>query len=88
MKKTTDDSIQKKSPNHFRASYSEQRAYNNIVPNLMLTKETKDDTKNITEGNDDDNVVKNRVKSNNNKKKKSKGESKNDKKIHCQCIIF
>lgn len=88
LKKTSDDSIQRKSPNHFRASYSKQRTYNNIVPNLMLTKETKDDTKNITEGNEDDNVVKNRVKSNNNKKRRSKGESKTDRKIHCQCIIF
>lgn len=86
LKRATEDSSQKKSPNHFR--YSKQRTYNNIVPNLMLTKETKDDTKNITEGNEEDNVTKNKVKSNNNTKKKSKGEPNSERKIHCQCVIF
>lgn len=98
-KKGTDDSSNKKSNTLFRKTYGKQRTFNtntNIVSNLMLTKdtkETKDDTKNISDGNENENnndniKSKERDKSANDNKRKSKSPNNTQSKIHCQCIIF
>ena len=97
LKKGTDDSSNKKSNILFRKTYGKQRTFSNnpnVVSNLMLTKdtkETKDDTKNISDGEkeENENNMKSKEKDkNNNTKSKSKSPNNKQDKIHCQCFIF
>lgn len=100
IKKGTDGSSNKNSPNYFRKSFGKQRTYNNNnsgLPNLMLTKDTKDtkdDTKNLSEGNAEKEDNNHQIELNNNINK-TKDKIKNNNKInnkknkvHCQCIIY